>query len=518
MRFWCSLSIFIVCYVAVGQNRMAPLSTASKELIFSQNKGLVPLFPMPENVSNFYNMNKDTTVRYSVFGYYLFKRELIQLKDSTAKLWITPAFNLSAAKILGDSTSGLITSNTRGVRVEGSFGEKCTYSTSIYENQAEFLPYQVEFVKAKGERYFNTTTQAYFSDNGVVPGAARTKPFKISGFDYTYAIGNVAFFPSKKWEIHWGNQPMFLGTGHRSMIFSDNSLPLMNNKLVFRPNSKWTFISIHARGFNLLRKKVKTSVESNYEAKLFSINAIYFQPNNNLTIGFIETAVWLRNTAVEQIQLRPLYFSPLPIGATVQKAFMDQSGTKLAVIQAVDANYILGSFRFYGQIAAQLRFKSAVAFQFGLRHSTKNENIQITSQCELNRASINYAHAESSRNYFTNGNLPIAHPLGDNFTELLIKETVRFRKDWFLKIAYHLLPNSVSSYKRLIAESPELSESYQTINYFKAQLAYIFNKHIQSQVFIGFTSRTLDSNVKHETVNWVSIGLKTDLINHYFDF
>lgn len=495
---------------------MVPIAQNLKDFQYSsvEMSNCFPLFPMQNADIQFYEQSKDTSIRFSSVGHYLFHRELIQRTDSTAKLWITPLFDLSISKESRD-TSGNKIQNTRGVRAEGAFGDKFFFTTSFYENQAKLPSYQQAFVNGKGELYPDLTKKSYYQSNAVIPGAGRTKPFKVSGFDYAYAIGNISFFPTKKWGIHWGNQPVFVGAGHRSLIWSDNAPAFMNNRTTFQPNKRWYFQSIHGRGFNLMRRAIYTSVEANYEPKLFNISSVYYKPISNLSIGLTETSVWYRGDSVKSSAVPAAFFIPLPIAGLTQQAIDHQ---KVSTLLGLDFSLKIGTNWFYGQLARQLSNKPNGAVQLGCRLFPLKKFPRWMAQLEWNYSAKNTSHGSIARLNFNHFNLPVAHPLGDNFNEFLIRTHVELFKYWSFDYQLNIITHSVTSPNYLLSvPDPKFIFYQNSINQY-IELAYTMNRQIGLSIFAGVRYRYANVFGPDYERNWITAGFRTSLNNHYFDF
>ncbi|HIA37350.1 MAG TPA: hypothetical protein EYN89_11620 [Flavobacteriales bacterium] len=105
----------------------------------------------------------------------------------------------------GDMTQ--LFKNTRGILIRGSIGEKVSFISSFYENQA-FLP---NYLSDFGAKY------------DVIPGQGRFKRFKDSGFDYAMASGLISLNLTKFMNVQFGTGKNFIGDGYRSLAISDNA-------------------------------------------------------------------------------------------------------------------------------------------------------------------------------------------------------------------------------------------------------------------------------------------------------
>jgi hypothetical protein len=499
--------------------RMLPIGSDFKDIVFAPQEKDVSLtrafrlsdpsfFPVVNRGQ--YQVMTETKKRYSNFGYYLYQRELLQIKDSNAQIWITPLFELSAGVELQD-TAPKRYQNTRGARLEGVIGDKLFFTTSFYENQAILPSYVSAYVSQRGEQYPNMGDSSYGTQNAVIPGAARTKPFKVNGYDYAYATGMVSWYATKRLTLHVGNQPVFVGSGHRSLLWSDNSVGMMNlrARYAFR---RWDFQFVRARGLNLLRRPEATNGEAYYEPKSMSIATIHFRPTSQISIGLFEGGMWYRGDSISQKSIQPLYFLPLPGAATIQESI---DNTSAYALTGIDFRAYLFDQVVYGQFALNPAKSNSLVYQAGVRIFTM-EDRSLMVQLEYNHADDQAYVATLSRLNYGNYNLPVAHPAGNAFDELLLRCSWQ-QNHWFalLQTNYFLHQSSDAT---LLMPVNKTTTAYdrQVLNQY-IELGYRFNRTYGLDVFAGFRYRYANDLQTYER-SWISAGIRTQLNNHYFDF
>lgn len=497
-----------------AQQRMLPLGSAFKDAAFAPTNSHIKspsFFPLSEQDAPVYQLIHDSVKRYSNFGHFLYQRELIEIRDSNARIWITPLFNLSYGMENADSL-GKRYQNTRGARLEGIIGERIFFTTSFYENQAILPEYVSEYVRQRGEQYPQALDSQYHTQNAVIPGAARTKPFKTNGFDYAYATGMLTFYATPKWTIHWGNQPVFVGSGHRSLLWSDNSTGMMNLRMRYRFTDKWELQFVRARGLNLLRRPQATNGEAYYEPKSMSIATLYFRPTEHISIGLFEGGMWYRGDSISQKGISALYFLPLPGAATIQQASDERSAFALA---GLDFSAGIGKHLVYGQFALNPAENNSMVYQVGMRlYPFRNPLWQI--QLEYNHADENAYTSSVSRLNYSHYNLPVTHPSGNNFDEVLLR-LLWEKNHWFV--------SSQSNYFLKQAENETLlmpvakSDVITTRKVFNQliEAGYRFNRTYGLEIFGAFRYRTSDGTTSVQRMI-ICAGFRTQLTNHYFDF
>ncbi|ASS47184.1 MAG: hypothetical protein A3D31_15150 [Candidatus Fluviicola riflensis] len=498
----------------IGKAQVLPIGSGFKDVHFAPTSSRLTepaFFPVTER--NINHQLRDSAKRYSNFGHYLYQRQLIEIKDSTVgALSITPLLNLSYGAELQD-TNKTRYQNTRGVRVEGTIGKRVTFTTSFYENQAILPGYVAGYIQQRGEQYLNAADSQYYTQNAVVPGAARTKPFKTDGFDYAYATGMVVVNVLKRCTVMWGNQPVFVGSGHRSMLWSDNSVGAINLRFRVRFSEKWELQNIKGRGLNLLRRPNPNNGEAFYENTSLSISTLYFQPNEHFTIGLFEAGKWFRGDSASQNGFPALFFLPLPGAATLQAVTKANSVNSLT---GIDLRAWVGKHTIYGQFALNPAENNSMVYQIGVRlYPAKNPFIQ--AQVEYNHADNNAYTSSVSRLNFSNYNMPIAHPSGNALDEVVLR-LLWEKGHWFVQSqTNYFFKQSENETLLMPVVKSTVTSSRQVLNQ-SVEVGYRFNRTYGFEIVAGFRYRHAEGTTTYSEGSWISVGIRTALTNHYFDF
>lgn len=440
----------------------------------------------------------------------LLQEHLFELKDSNYQLFLFPIFNFSIGQDQTNLVDQRLFRNTRGYYLAGNLLNKLSFVTTFYENQARYSLYETAYFLEHGELY-STESGIYQSQNAVIPGAARTKPFKENGFDFSYATGQIIYQPFKNLTISAGNAPQFIGVGYRSLLLSDNSLPAPHVRLKCTIKSKWELNYMRMRLMNLVRKPVSSSVEAYYEPKAFSVNYYTYNFSPSFSLSFFEGLVWSMGDSIQTKGVHPLFYSPIPFLAELTMNQQD-----LNSIIGLNVSYSgIKAQQFYGQIASG-NLKNAFALQLGWRSYScfglKNSMLQF----EYNQATEKMYQSVNSRLSYSNGNLPLAHTMGTAFQELIFRFNIDFKRFYFdLKTTYYHLNNYTSiSLLPILKSKPLISTNllFQVV-----ELGYRFNKKTNFSAFIAWNYRSDQSNLLLPT-NQFFLGLKTSLDNQYTDF
>lgn len=489
--------------------RVLPIESYFRDRML-MGMSFTPTFPVQNAKAMYYEQVTDYTPRYSTFGHYLYNRELIEIKEEQSKLWITPLFDISYGNDLVADTMQKISQNTRGVRMEGNFNNRVFFSTSFFENQAILPNYAAAYAASKGEFYPNLGDSSYYQQNATISGAARTKPFETNGFDYAYAVGFVSIRLPKQMTLSIGNNSLFVGSGYRSMLWSDHSLGAMNIRYQWDISSKWSFQMVRMKGMNMLRRLESVNAEAYYEPTALSMSTLYFHPTPNSSIGLFEGGVWYRGDSLLKSPVSPLFFVPLPGASTLEEASNGKSNTVLGL----DANVRTKILMLYGQVAMNPMVAKSTLFQVGTRlyHSRFPGSF---IQLEYNQADEQSYTARNPRMNYASYNLPLAHPAGTNFQEFLFRGNYEIGHVFF-STALHYYPKQVEQ-SVLLPVYSATEFTYRKVILSVTEFGYRFNRAYGLDAFIQFRYRKGEGTVTNEA-SWISAGIRTAIRNHYFDY
>ena len=519
MRNKLLLFIFSLPLLSYGQLNLLPISSAFKDdwfkptfYINSNNNG--DFLPIIYQMRSF-KRPKDSLEIIEIMIVTEPKKnfrqgQLIEIKGDDYLISFSPLFNFGMGKDICDTNNDRLFQNTRGVLFKGAITDRFSFSSSFYENQTRFASYEQSYMSEHGEIY-PTTNNNYTLQNAVVPGAARTKPFKNTAYDYAYAVGSLVYRINKKVDLIAGNNQQFIGAGHRSLLLSDNSVGSPYFKFNYQINQKWSFQYMRSRLLNLVRKNVYSTVEGYYQPKGLAINYITYAPNKTFSISFFEGSIWARGDSLTTSRINPLYFCPVPL---INKLIKEE--TVYSVI-GTNVNWIINStIRIYGQGAISKYKNLTYAYQGGFRLYEIFSIRKLMLQMEYNLVSKDMYRAPIQRLSFTQYNLPLAHIKGDGFREIIMRASWS-RNNFFFSgksIFYQLMDYNKNSLMSI--SMPTLSEN-KWINFEQFELAYRFNETLDMTAFIGFTYRNnLGTNEQKNCI--LNLGFRTNLINHYNDY
>ncbi|WMJ73275.1 hypothetical protein RCC89_08880 [Cytophagaceae bacterium ABcell3] len=408
--------------------------------------------------------------------------------------------------------------NTRGVWVRGAIGKNFSFESSFYENQAAFPHYLDSWVR----------------EYDVVPGQGQQKPFKGQFFDYNMAMGHISWTPSKYFNVRAGHGKHFIGDGYRSLLLSDNAFAYPYIQLT-TTIWKFQYTNMFTEFLNLAEDRNVT-----HPKKYSAFHYLSTTIGKRLQVGLFENVMWHSGDSISR-GFDVNYLNPVIMYRPLEFAL----GSEDRALIGINLKYLIGDrFWVYGQgVIDDLRlsefrnpthYRQKWGFQTGFvwLDAFKVENLRL--QSEYNQVSpYTYTHRLASQTY-THYNQALAHPLGANFRENVNFISYRYKR-FFIEGRYSYAMfgadtgNVAWGQNVLLTESDinirsnqipgEIGQGVTThLHWFGCLFAYIINPHTNMRFEVNFMRRYQHSELGQQGMNFVSVGLSTNLRNKYYDF
>ncbi|MDH3649751.1 MAG: hypothetical protein OEQ53_08710 [Saprospiraceae bacterium] len=349
--------------------------------------------------------------------FYRTPAHLFELNKANFQLKINPLLNFGLAKAKGDSQ--LLFQNQRGIAIRGRIDEHVYFYTEVLESQSRYAEYVVEY------------TQRF----KAVPGAGFFKNYRSSifnidnGVDFLLSNAYVGTRISRHVHIEFGHGRNFIGNGIRSLLLSDFSPEYFYLKFNTRV-WKFHYQNIFAE---LLRPRERTLADRLLPKKYFAAHHLSLHLTPNFNIGLYEAVVFAREN---QFELQ--YLNPIILYRSVEGAI----GSPDNVLIGVDLKWnVFNHISMYGQFVLD-EFKLGEltsgngwwANKYGIQLGAKYVDVFnipfLNMQVEYNSIRpYTYSHNDSTANY-SHYNQSLAHPLGSNLRELLVRCTYRPGPRW----------------------------------------------------------------------------------------
>lgn len=292
----------------------------------------------------------------------------------------------------------------RGVEIRGIINQKLGFYTFVADNQGTFPKY----VRDYSEQY-------------NFPGEGMAKILRTTGVDFMSARGYVTFRPLKSINVQVGHDRNFMGSGYRSLLFSDNSVPnffLKINTQIgrFQYTNIWhSMINAQSQAFqNGQRPK-----------KYAATHRLGINITDKLNIGLFEAEVFNRDSTNGGFELD--YMNPVIFYRFVESYL----GSSDNAVLGFDFRWLFANrLSVYGQFVLD-EFLSKYIFNSS-KSWTNKWGVQIGAKyidafgvpgldLQYERNAVRpyvYSHKDGGQNY-ASFRQPIAHPLGANFIENL---------------------------------------------------------------------------------------------------
>jgi hypothetical protein len=343
--------------------------------------------------------------------FYRKKSDFYSFHNKDFDLHVNPVIYFSMGKD-SDRTEKLYL-NTRGIEVRGMIDEKVGFYTFLSDNQTILPSYAWRQIR----------------DNPVIPHEGFWKEYKSGqGADFLNARGYITYDATKHIYLQLGHDRTFIGSGYRSLAFSDYAAPAMflkANVKVWKLNYLYMVNQMTAAvdgGAGGLRDLGKA-----YPDKYNALHHLSINIGKKLNLGIFESVIFTPDDTLGSDHLRLDYFNPIIFYRAVEQ----QNGSTDNVILGMDLKWnVVKTLQIYGQfVLDELVIDNLKAGngwwanKFGIQAGGKYidafgiSNFDLQGEVNLVRP-YTYSH-NSAYGSYSNYQQPIAHPFGANFKEFV---------------------------------------------------------------------------------------------------
>jgi hypothetical protein len=453
-----------------------------------------------------------------IFGkLYKTPHNFLSLHANDYILLLNPVLNLSVGQDF--STKETIISNTRGINLRGLLGDKVYFETELLENQENYPKY----------------VDDYISRYNTLPYIGWYKSFKskvlksFEGYDFFRATGYIGVNLTKHINMQLGHGSNFIGEGIRSIILSDFS----PNYFYLKFNTK--FWKIHYQNiYAEVAATAKTDIEKVIDKKYFVNHTFSLNLTNKLRLGLFETVIFNRQNQFELQYLNPMIF---------YRAIEHTLGSPDNVILGASASYrITNTLNLYSQFVLDEFLLSEVRAnkgwwgnKYGIQGGVKyfdafgTKNLNMIVETNIMRP-YTYSHKEGKAS-FTNYYLPLAHPLGANFSEIIARLNYKVLKKLSLTGQYVQYIHGVDEGKEQQSFGGDVNRDYvnrgseygnfigQGIKKNVRSIQFAANYEVFPNYFI-FAQMLLrkDALNKSDETKYINAGIRVNLAQRFTDF
>ena len=534
MLFFSFLLSFSLCVLNVNAQHSNLLlgnsySSNFNQLIYAEESDLHTSFK--SIIKSDLNFDVDSILESQIQSDYsnwylrkMFSEHFFLLKGEDYRLFASPIINLTSGKEFIQEKNTF--TNTRGFVIEGDLGKKISFFSSFAENQSIFPDY----------------LDAQIRKNLVVPGQGYARYFKETGFDYAMSSGYVSYRPNKMFAVQFGHGKHFIGDGYRSLLLSDNTFnyPYLRIQTTFW-KVQYTNLYTELQDINyFIDNGIVNYDVMGYAKKYMSSHYLSINATKKLNISLFESVIWRMNHAPGSSGFDVNYLNPIVMLRPVEFSV----GSSGNVLVGVNLKYKLPfSSYLYGQLLLdeftleQIKsnngyWANKFAYQLGYKIFNAFSIDNLTLQTEYNLARpYTYSHFNTQQNY-AHYNQPLAHPLGANFSELLLLLNYRWKK--FVidgKIIFSKYGSDIKGDPFSYGSNVYVSyndrpadfgiDMYQgnltTVNIKIFNISYIVNPKTNLKINLGVTLRDFKNEDEELQTQFINFGIKSDLFNHYYD-
>ncbi len=439
----------------------------------------------------------------------LFQESFAILKDESGDFEVraNPIWNLQYGQEKNDAISNETSSyiNGRGIQLDGHFLNQFYFQTGFLETQARFPSY----------------LEAPANFNRSVPGVGRTKLLRESNsFDYGFAYGSFAYQPSEKLTIWVGNQPLFIGSGYRSMFYSDfaPNLPRIRTDLSFF-NGKVNYSLVYGSlansqryGNSIQGSSITYSTEAALLRKPLTLSTLSFSPFEKLKITLLDASIWKKVENGRDVSVNPMRYSPIPLSGFLASDNYSVSGLQVDF----QATKKLATY-------TQLIYSSeSISGQVGAKLTDLIPNSFIQAEYNFSPYSSYFSTADSLLHY-SHQSFALAHPLFTGFRETVFIFGYRFKSligevkvtsatidgDYTMAnradfINRSNLPVAIVGASKLLTAQPSLS--------------WVINPETNFKLRLGAVYRKVSYGNQENNLAYVYLSVFTGIFNQLFDY
>lgn len=488
-------------------------------------------------VAKYYNMKEvNEQLKKKASGWWarkLWNENTVEIQGEDYWFTLNPIFDLQLGKASQTENSYTYV-NTRALNFRGGLGKQLNFTTTVFESQGRFADYYnqyAESIKPSG------------GNPAIIPGIGIAKRFKDDGYDFPLAEANITFTPNKFIDLQLGYGRNFIGDGYRSLLESDGASPYP----YFKINTNFWKIKYTNTYTWLKDVRPEVTVDRTYATKFMANHYLSWNVSNRLNLGFFESVVWTKdnNRGFDMSFVNPIIFY-----RAVEFGSSSRSGNALlgltfkykwdASINAY-GQFLLDEFSLGDVKGGENSWKNKFGYQVGVKYYNAFKVKNLLLQLEYNHVRpYVYSHSNPITNYAHN-NQSLGHQWGGNFRELIAiarynkgrlfadaKVTVGTRGLDFntLEDSFNYGGNIYKDYdeKRPFDTGVKVGQGNKTKVFIAdIQGGYLVNPATNLKFFASYIYRSFDPSKNtiatfNQSTNWVTVGVRSDIFNFYFDY
>jgi hypothetical protein len=322
---------------------------------------------------------------------------------------VKPIYDLQAGYDL--KSSSVLMNTVGGVRIGGDFQSKLGYDLRLATGITTLTNYQDSIART----------------NMIVPGwGDRAYMLDSNRYGFQHLSGNVIWRPNSAFNFQVGRDKHFWGDGHRSLFLSDvgSAFPYAKMQTTIW---KLQYTSLFAW---LQDWTMSSGSKNDFRNKFASLHYISFNAAKWLNIGVFEGVVWQGTDSTRSRGFDPNYLNPMIFFRPVEYSMGSSDNAMLGFSVKIRFNR---NNIFYSQVILDEFFlkeiknwsagwwanKQGIQLGYKCYNFAMVENLLMQTEVNVVRP-YTYTHGSPQQSY-SNGGMPLAHPMGANFMEVFGK-------------------------------------------------------------------------------------------------
>jgi hypothetical protein len=454
-------------------------------------------------------------------GDFIRNKDLLGTSSEKFSLSINPIVNLGLTLERNELLNQRLTEASFGVNIKTSLGKKWSAQLLLLGDNSKY------------PSHINTQVES----KQISPGYGYSKNNKAIA-----AQADFTFTADKHFTFQLGYGKNFIGDGYRSLFLSDNA-------------NSYPYLKITANIWKLKYMALYTNYQDirfsegkvgDYFQKLSTAHYLSLNVTKWWNVGLFESIVWQAQEGEFYRGYDINYFNPVLLlrpteysqGSSDNALLGASMKFKIKKKNIIYAQLILDEFLLRELQSGNGWWANKYGVQVGFKsHDFLTVN-NLTLQLEYNRVRpFTYTHSYkpttiSTLQNYAHFNTPLAHPLGANFNEAMASLTYQ-KKRWIIeamttiaKVGLETNDNASIGQDLYIPNNNRANEygNFTTQGLTTAiinstlKASYILNPKSQLIFQAGITNRRYKNSIENTTTNMVFIGLKTGIMNRYFDF
>lgn len=430
---------------------------------------------------------------------------------------LDPLFNFS----FGQTNQGKsLYVNTRGARIMGLIGKKVAFETKLFLSEDRVPDYMDSLGKA----------------SKVLPGRF---VFGNTGslYQFAYATGYLSYSPSRNFNLQVGNDRQFIGEGYRSMLLSDYAPPYPYFKLTteagpIRYTNLYTQMidNRSPRISRMLGKPAKYVIMHQFDIRL----------SKRLQMGVFQSVVTAaRDTSGNYRGFDFQYLNPIIFLTPVEFSLGSPDNTllgssfkfKLSSNDQLYGQLLLDELKFSEFFKQRGWWANKYSLQLGYKSYRFAGVDGLFTRFEGNLVRpYTYSHWGPEQSYVHN-NLPLAHPLGSNFAEVLTQWRYK-NKRWLVNAQLHYAITGSDTAGLNYGNEPDKNHDLyvNTFNneigqglrhdwyYAELRTSYLLNPSTNMRLELSISHRGMTNRPSQSGETWLMFTFATRLENLYQEF